>query len=294
MPEVSVVIVCMNRPDILFPCLDSIREGNASAVLETFVVAYCFTAENLALLKERYPWVTVVPSNEVRGFSENNNLALKQAGGRFCFIVNDDTIVPPGTIQALVDDLGRLPSEAAAVSPKIVFPSGRVQTSGRAPWSRWRYARHYLHMVDETKPTKWSMKEGLFRTYTLNGACFLIRTDIFRELGFFDERYFFTPEDIAFGHALNDAGFTVWADSDISITHYAGGSVSAMERAIKPARVRGSMIFYGEPFLLKCFIWCVEALRSLKYIGKPNSARNVMRTVFSKQTPKEIFIRFRP
>ena len=48
MPQVvSVVIVCMNRPDILFPCLDSLREGNADAVLETFVVAYRFSAENL-------------------------------------------------------------------------------------------------------------------------------------------------------------------------------------------------------------------------------------------------------
>ena len=87
----------------------------------------------------------------------------------------------------------------------------------------------------------------------------------------------------------------------MSITHLAGGSVSKMEAAIKPARVRGSMIFYGERLSLKCFIWCFEALRAFKYLFLSrternrimrNTARNVMRTVFSKSSPKEVFIRF--
>jgi hypothetical protein len=140
-----------------------------------------------------------------------------------------------------------------------------------------------------------------FQTYTLNGACFLIKTDAFREAGWFDERFFFTPEDIALGHKLNEMGYTVWANPEVSVTHLAGGSVSAMEQAIKPTRVRGSMIFYGEPLWLKCFIWCVEAFRLIKHtvipseasVSHKNTARNVMHTVFSKETPKEIFKRFR-
>ena len=143
----------------------------------------------------------------------------------------------------------------------------------------------------------------MFQTYTLNGACFLIKTEAFKKAGWFDERYFFTPEDIALGHKLNDMGYTVWADASASITHYAGGSVSAMEQAIKPARVRGSMIFYGEPLWLKLFIWCFEALRRVKYFFLPRkgrnvimakTARNVQEAVFSHETPKELFIKFKP
>ena len=350
MPEVSVVIVCMNRPDILFPCLDSLRDGNEECLLETLVVAYQFTPENLALLAEKYPWVTIVPSDGIRGFAENNNLALKRVKGHYCFILNDDTIVPPHTIEHLVHDLRTLPEDAAAVSPAIRFPDGRLQTCGRGPWSPWRYALHYLHLVDEAKPSRWNqispraplgrddklvpgrddrsfisseVEKSLFQTYTLNGACFLIRTDIFRQAGWFNPRYFFTPEDIALGHVLNGLGYSVWADSAVSITHIAGGSVSAMEQAIKPARVRGSLLFYGEPLWLKLFIWCYEALRYLKHTvilwisprasqvppvissgGRKagvekslimrQTALNVMRTVFSTLSPKEIFIRFKP
>ena len=324
MPQVSIVIVCMNRPDILFPCLDSIRT-HTTVSYETLVVAYLFSQENLALLQERYPWVKVVQSTELRGFSENNNLALRQAKGRYCFIVNDDTLMHEPVIDRLVRDLESLPENAAAISPCICFGDGRIQTCGRTPWTAWRYAKHYLHWVDEgrtegalgpTSEEKYfscgcsknhfssdiatpTHDHELLQTYTLNGACFLIKTEAFRKMGWFDERYFFTPEDIALGHALNDAGYSVWVHPQVSITHLAGGSVSAMEQAIKPARVRGSLIFYGEPLWLKCFIWSVELARYVKNSllcreQNRKTARNVMYAVFSKETPKEIFIRFRP
>ena len=265
-PLVSIVIVCMNRPDNLYPCLEGLR-AHTGVACETWVVAYRFPPGDLAKVQEDFPWVRWIVSEGIRGFSENNNLALRRVRGRYCFIVKD----------------------------------GRIQTCGRGPWSPSRYALHYLHGVNEARPSRWSMQEGLFRSYTLNGACFLIRTDVFREAGWFDERFFFTPEDIALGDLLNRRGYTVWTDADVSITHLAGGSVSAMEAAIKPARVRGSLIFYGEPLPLKLLIWCFEALRVCKYTLLPRTERgtlmrrtalNVLHTVFSGQHPKEIFIRF--
>ncbi len=299
-PLVSIVIVCMNRLDNLYPCLEGIR-AHTGVPCETLVVAYRFSAENLARAQADFPWVRWIVSDGTRGFSENNNLALREARGQYCFVVNDDTLMQMPVIDCLVEDFARLPEGAAAVSPCIRFPDGRVQTCGRGPWTPWRYARHYLHLVDETRPTRWTMQEGLFRTYTLNGACFLIRTDVFREAGWFDERFFFTPEDIALGDLLNRRGRSVWTDADVSITHVAGGSVSALEAAIKPARVRGSLLFYGEPLLLKLFICCFEALRVCKYAFLPRTPRNtlmrrtavnVLHTVFSGLSPKEIFIRF--
>ena len=305
MPKVSVVIVCMDRPDLLNPCLESIRTYNRTE-LEVWVVAFRFSAENLERLRADWPAVNVVESRELRGFSENNNLALRQVTGDYCFIVNDDTLMRMPVIDRLLADFDRLPADAAVVSPKIVFPDGRVQTNGRAPWTAWRYVKHYLHRVDETVPTPWSMKEGLFRTWTVNGACFLARTDVFRAAGWFDETYTFTPEDIAIGHKINEMGYTVWSDADVEITHLAGGTVSRMEAAIKPTRVRGALQFYsgGSPLkyaLLGSFVWCVEALRRLKYLfadrSDPQShaaimyatAGNVMRSVFTRRTTKEIF-----
>ena len=150
MPEVSVVIVCMNRPDQLEPCLDSLF-AHTSLPLEVLVVAYCFTPENLSRIRTKYSNVSWIPSDETRGFSENNNLALRQAKGRYCFVVNDDTLMHMSVIDRLVEDLEALPETAAAISPCIRFADGRIQTCGRSRWTPWRYAKHYLHLVDEGK-----------------------------------------------------------------------------------------------------------------------------------------------
>ena len=271
------------------------------ASLQILVVAYKWSKEDEKRFAAEYPEVKLIPSHETRGFAENNNLALPYVEGRYCFIVNDDTKMEEPVIDQLVADLKKLPGSVAAVSPAIRFKDGTLQTCGRGPWTPCRYARHYLHWVDESKRSRWNKvgrrKGKLFKTYTLNGACFLIKSEIFKGMGGFDERYFFTPEDIALGHRLNGMGYRVWADSRVNITHLAGGTVSGWEQAIKPARVRGSMIFYGEPGWLKNFIWCVEACRWLKNRKKNPAAalvaRNVMKTVKSKETPKEIFIKFK-
>ena len=338
MAQVSVVIVCMGNPAVhLYACLDSLFAQNRTP-LDVWVVAYLMQAEHREALAARYPAIHIIESREVRGFAENNNLALRQIDGEYCFVVNDDTLQSMPVVDRLLEDFAKLPENAAVVQPKIVFADGRVQTCGRTPWTAWRYAKHYLHLVKEGEteggigsrisghprpdkregPTavpigtlrdgrgrseaeaiRESMPPSVVRTYTLNGACFLIKTAVFRKMGWFDERYFFTPEDIALGHALNNAGYSVWVHPEVCITHLAGGSVGAMEQAIKPARVRGSLIFYGEPLWLKCFIWSVELARYVKNSllcreQNRKTARNVMKTVFSKQTPKEIFIRFKP
>lgn len=300
MPEVSVIIVCMGGPQkYLETCLAGLK-AHTSASYEVLTVAYRWSAEDKDAFAKAHPEVTLIPSDEVRGFSENNNLALPLAKGRYCLVLNDDTRMDSPVVDALLADFEKLPPEAAVVSPCIRFADGRIQTCGRTKWTAWRYAKHYLHLVNEGKePLRDKM--ALFQTYTLNGACFLIKTEVFRKLGWFDERFFFTPEDIALGHKLNESGYSVWADAGVSITHLAGASVSAMEAAIKPARVRGSLLFYGEPIGLKIFIWCFEALRVCKYAFLPRTprnvlmkktARNVMQTVFSKASPKEIFLKF--
>lgn len=297
MPEISIVIVCMGDPRrVLYACLDSI-EARTCVSHEIWVVAYRMSAEDRKELSARYPFLRVVESTGVRGFSENNNLVLRQVRGKYVFIVNDDTLMQMPVIDLLRADFDRLPEHAAAIQPRIVFADGRVQTCGRAPWTLLRYMKHYLHGVDETKPGPWSMQTGLFRTYTLNGACFMIRSDVFRQVGWFDERFFFTPEDIALGHALNAAGYTVWADADVSITHLAGSTASSMEAAVKPARVKGALLFYGEgkwwkTKLLALFIFCVEAFRWMKHGGKCASADHILRSVFDHASAKETFMRF--
>ena len=191
----------MNNLKNLYPCLESIKKYTTVSY-ETFVVAYLFTPENLVKAKTDFPWVNFVESNEIRGFSENNNLALRQAQGKYCFVVNDDTEMKMPVIDELVKTIESLPDNVAIVSPVLTYPDGSVQVCGR-PYQDWKTnIRNDLGLGNKKMVEKYCNKEGIFQTYNIIGAGFLIKTDVFRKVGWFDERFFFCPEDIALSDGL--------------------------------------------------------------------------------------------
>jgi len=304
-PEVSIVIVCMNNPEILSGCLDSIKRYTVIPT-ETFVVAYMFSADNLSRLRRDYPWVTIIESNEIRGFAENNNLALKQARGRYCFIVNDDTFFDEPLIDRLVADYSRLPDSAAVVSPKILYPDKRFQYCGRAPFNFWRKILFVFHPYDGKWRSKYVDGTGLFQSFHVMGAAFLIKTSVFREMGFFDEFYFFCPEDLALSEKLNANGFTCHVDADSIIYHIQGRSLSRTSEATTPAMVKGMIIFFSAgssqgKFFFGAMYFLVYLLRLavsfLRYCIKKKESdriiirvcRNTIQAIFSEKTPKALF-----
>jgi len=315
MPEASVIIVCMNRLDNLYPCLESIRK-HTSISYEALVVAYMFSEDNFAKVREDFPWVTFIRSDKYRGFSENNNLALKQAKGRFCFVVNDDTVMKMPVIDRLVEDMAQLPEDAAIISPKLLNADGSLQLLGRDRYPAYKYLLQQWHLWSEAKDNtadKTSIKEGskIFKVYNVTGAAFLIKTDIFNSLGWFDESYFFTPEDIALSTLANRKGYDVYVDADVSIIHKWRTTASRIMCATRPAAVRGSLIFFADGsklkyFLLACGVWLAEWSKRFKaavrYLmdnspenrTKLQTFRNITRAIFSCKSTKQIFIESLP
>ena len=309
-PRVSVVIVCMDRPENLRRCLPGLQ-AHTSVPFEALVVAYRFSPENLAAMRAEFPWVRFVESHGIHGFSENNNLALREARGEYCFVLNDDTEVRMDAIGRLVADFGRLPPDAAIVSPKLLWPDGRTQVCG-VPYKDWRHICLKLFRLWDDSRGPGVGGKGVFRTYNISGAAFLIKTDVFRKLGWFDEGYFFCPEDIALSTAANRAGYSVWVDADAEVVHdggMSGKSPSPALAAIRPAAQCGALLFYGDTWwkrlvLRLAFVpaFLLKALyHTAKGLGKPHPNENsllatgdwrTVRVCFGPLKPKDVFLRY--
>ena len=297
MPTVSIIIVCMNRPDNLRPCLLSIKQ-HTTADYEVLVVAYRFSADNLSVMKAEFPWVKFIVNDGLSGFSENNNLALRQARGELCFILNDDTELPGPAIDRLLEDFGKLPADTAIVSPKLLNADGTLQLCGRPDYPAVNYLRQQWHRYKEPVDNG----SGLFRTFNISGAAFLIRTSVFKELGWFDERYYFTPEDIALSTLARKRGYSVWCDSEAAVIHKWRTTASRLAPAIRPCAVRGSLIFFSggssiRYLLLALGVWPAEMGKRIKarLQGRRSdwlTFRNISRSIFTRRSPKEIFIRY--
>ena len=279
-PLVSVVTVCMNRPDNLYPCLLSIRE-HCRVSHEVLVVAYRFTAENLARAKADFPEARFIESDEVRGFSENNNLALRKVRGRFCFVLNDDTELRSDVPGRLAEDFSRLPDNAAIVTPRLVNADGSLQLCGRPPYPAAFYVLQQWHLHSEPKDDTLGKR--------------------------FDESYFFTPEDIALSTKLREAGYGVYVDRGAEVVHKWKATASRISPAVRPAAIRGSLMFFSRGssakyFLLAAPVWLAEFSKYLKAclrrlfrpsdenVLKMRTFRENCAAVFSRRTPKQIFI----
>lgn len=312
-PEVSIVIVSMNKPDLLADCLDSIAAGT-TVTYEALVVAYLYTDQNLRTLRTRYPWATLIESREVRGFSENNNLALRCARGRFCFVLNDDTVVHPGAIDRLTEAFATLGSEVAITSPLILDRNGEVAFAGRGPLTYATCLRDYLFPRAYKAEGVRQLSDRPYPICNVLGAAFMIRTDVFREIGWFDEYYFFTPEDIAVSTEVNRRGYRCYLIPDARVTHLeglsSGQSLSMVQTATAPAGNLGTVHFVGQGRLLRreslrlavALIFVCKFLRhrlAALRSPRPNNAYilslgdwHTVCALFARRTPKETFIHY--
>ena len=308
MIDVSIVIVCMNNLKNLYPCLESIRKYT-HCNYEVLVTAFNFTDENYLKVVEDFPWVKITRSQGIVGFSENNNISLQQAKGEYCFVLNDDTYMDEPVIDKLLSSIKKLSKDVVVVSPDIRFPDGRYQVCGRPPQTWITYILKQIHLWNENSPSKYINQKGLFQSYNILGAAFLIKTDIFKSIGFFDERYYFCPEDIALSTKLNRMGYKCYVDANTKLFHIAGGSTwSPINNALKPTGVKGSVIFFsdGSPikylviaivvFLTRFIQYILWSLKSTndnkKATIQAQSNLNVCKEIFSKRTPKEIFTKY--
>lgn len=296
--EVSIIIVSMNRMDNLNICLPSI-EKYTKCKHKIYVVAYMFSKENLAELKEKYPQVIVIESNEIRGFSENNNLALRQTTSEFVFIQNDDTEYKEPVLDKLLEAYKRTP-DATIMSPVLILGDGSVQFNGRRVYTFWTFFLGIIG-IHKLPKSKYENGNGIFKSYNISGAAFLIKTEDFGKIGFFDERFFFCPEDIAVSTTINQKGGKCYVDSDTNITHYHGVSSkkSKLFCATTCAAFVGFYIFYCESSLKRFIVRTLLKTKIFIFsLLKRNQHRSdyiyiyshVIEAIRKHQTPKELFI----
>ena len=184
-----------------------------------------------------------------------------------------------------------------------------LQLCGRPPYPPIFYAlqQWHLHKPKDDTLDKSPVFEEVFPTSNICGAAFPIKTDIFRQAGWFDEKYFFTPEDIALSEKLCAEGYGVYVDRAVEVCHKARTTASRMFLAVRPAAIKGSLIFFSHDSSLRYILLSVTVLlaefakflkASLKFFISP-SDKNLLnrrifgencRAIFSRKTPKQIFV----
>ena len=146
-------------------------------------------------------------------------------------ILNEDTIVEPGTVDRLVAELDARPS-AGAVAPRIVFPDGRRQASA------WRFPSPLgcgvAALTLGQAGVDQSAGDAPRRVDWATGCALLVRRAALERVGTFDEGFFMYVEETDLCRRLADGGWDLHLVPDVRVQHHLKQSTSgAFERRVR-------------------------------------------------------------
>jgi N-acetylglucosaminyl-diphospho-decaprenol L-rhamnosyltransferase len=225
----SILIVNWNTRQDLLRCLGSIKANPPSCPFEVVVFDNASADGSVEAVAAQYPQVRLEASHENLGFARANNRVASSAQGIYWLLLNPDTVVHPHAVDALVNYLSEHP-RVAAVGPRLINSDGSLQLSIERLPSLFREWWRLFHL-DRLYPISLYTKDVLAsqvpqRVEVLKGACLLLRADIVRPLGLFDEDYFVYSEETDLCDRLGKAGWDLhWLPAAV-VTHSGGRSTS--------------------------------------------------------------------
>ena len=248
MSDLSIIIVSYNARADLERCLESLHAAGTSIPYQIVVVDNQST-DGSAAAARRWPGVVVIDAGSNLGFAGATNLGIRASNGTSLLLLNSDTIVPRGAIDALVGELARRP-EAAVIGPRLVDGRGRAELSFGpmpGPLSELRQKllfRGQVHGVPIVSGIVERLTRRRHAPDWVTGACLLVRRRDAEEAGLLDERFFMYMEDVDFCAAIRARGREILFTPDVEIVHLRGRSAATAPAATRRAYRQSQLAFY--------------------------------------------------
>ena len=236
--RLAIVIGSYNAAADLANSLTSLRAAPPDVPHEIVVVDNA-SADGSVAAARAVAGVTVIALERNVGFAAASNAGIRATAGDLILLLNSDTIVPAGAIDALVARL-RTAGEAGAAGPRLVDGRGEPELSfGRmiSPVSEYR---------QKHRTRDWIVRQTQREQFVdwVSGACLLVWRHDAEAAGLLDERFFLYTEDVDFCASIRKLGRKVLFTPVATITHLRGRSRASRPEASRQLYRRSHLAFY--------------------------------------------------
>jgi len=217
-PTVSIIIPAHNQLDFTLRCLMSIAAHPGQAPVEIIICDDGSQDDTPRVLGD-VPGLRYLRNEANLGFLHSCNRAAEEARGEYLLFLNNDTQVQEAWLDHMLA-LYERDEHSGLVGAKLVFPDGRLQEAGGLIW-RDGSGHHIGRYDDPGKPEYNTVREVDY----CSGACLLIESAFFRQLGGFDDRYapaYYEDTDLAF--RVRQAGRKVLYQPQAVVVHHESAS----------------------------------------------------------------------
>lgn len=245
MSDIAVAVISYNTRDHLRRCLASVTEDGAREVV---VADNGSTDGSIAMVASEFPMAAVVVDESNPGYGGASNAAIAKCRSSYVLLLNSDTIVSRGTLDALRRYLDEHP-RAAIVGPRLRNLDGTLQRSihqfptplvtlldyswlgplvGLVPGVRKLYLASDSHQHARAVP--W-----------VTGAALAIRKTAFDTVGGFDPSFFMYYEEVDLSYRLFRAGWETHFTPSTDVTHIGGASTSQQRGPMYAQQIAAAM-----------------------------------------------------
>lgn len=220
MTVASVIVLAHGNRAVTERCVGTLEEALGDELGHAFelVLVDNGSPDDTAELFDRWSDRAVVVSLSTnRNFAGGCNAGASAASGDVLVFLNNDTEVPAGAIEALVEH-AREPG-VGVVGLRLLYPDGTIQHAGvvhREAYPGFIAPFHLFHHEAGDMPLACSV----YDLDAVTGACLAIPRPLFQELGGFDERYINGLEDIDLCLRARVAGHRVVYRGDAHVVHH--------------------------------------------------------------------------
>jgi len=214
--KLSIIILCWNDLKVIDDCLRSIYATTHSTEFEVIVADNGSTDGSIEFIGKNYPQVRLIENGKNLRFAKANNVGIRASQGEYVLILNPDTIIHEGTLDVVVALAEKHP-EAGAFGCRVLNSDGSYQAcirpfpSIRGEWIAALYLNSLGHLSDWFQAGNYvDWKGETQRTVGWLAGCFiLVRGELLKRLGGFDEQFFYYHEDMDLCRRVWESGQTI-------------------------------------------------------------------------------------
>ena len=227
--DVSVIMVNYNTRVMTSVAIDSVFERTEGIRFEIIVVDNASSDGSKEYFEGRKD-ITYIYSDKNLGFGQANNLAAKQAKGKYLFFLNSDTLLCNNAIKILHNYI--------ETHPEVGVVGGNLYNRDNKP--TYSYDRSYpgiystlnflscriLNRLRYGKNSNFNHLNQPLQVAFISGADLMIRADLYRDLDGFSNDYFMYYEETDLCYRIFKTGFGILSIPKAKIIHLEGGSFS--------------------------------------------------------------------
>jgi GT2 family glycosyltransferase len=225
-PDLSVVMINLNRLDYTTQALQSIRAGTLAIDYEVVLIDNGSTRDASATeLPRRFPWARFIANDSNVGFGRASNQGIQASSGRYVLLLNNDTVVLGHALDEAVEYMDAH-ADVAALGI-LHYNDDEARTIQESAFLFPMPLLELLVAVGLSRPPARPAEAELRTERDVDWICgsfWLIRREAIDRVGLLDERFFAYDEDIDWCRRARAAGLRVRFWSGAAIVHRGGGA----------------------------------------------------------------------